>query len=173
MPSWLGLKSKKMSSSDPSHRQKMCRFNDRFAHSFVTLRESIGNRQTISISLPLKYLAPTNISAEEKRIRYDAGIPSSRTQQRRNKIASEEVGRVNAHMPSSVIAAMHYDAGACVLTVIYREKRGKYRYFDVPPSEWEAFRAAPSKGTYLNTVFKEKQYRFERIGETASGARTR
>ena len=76
-------------------------------------------------------------------------------------------------MPSSVIAAMHYDADTCVLTVIYRAERGKYRYFDVPPAEWEAFRAAPSKGTYLNTVFKERQYRFERVRETAGRARTR
>ncbi len=68
---------------------------------------------------------------------------------------------------------MHYDAGTCVLTVIYRGKQGKYRYFHVPPAEWEAFRAAPSKGTYLNTIFKEKQYRFERVQETAAGTRTR
>lgn len=66
-------------------------------------------------------------------------------------------------MPSSVIAAMHYDEEARVLTVVYRGKRGKYRYSDVPAAEWEAFCGAASKGTYLNTVFKEKQYRYERV----------
>jgi hypothetical protein len=49
-------------------------------------------------------------------------------------------------MPSSVIAAMHYNAEARILTIVYRE----------------AFRAAPSKGTYLNEVFKNKEYRYER-----------
>lgn len=65
-------------------------------------------------------------------------------------------------MPSSVIAAMHYNADARILTIVYREKRGTYRYFDVPPEEYQAFRAAPSKGTYLNEVFKARQYRYER-----------
>ena len=65
-------------------------------------------------------------------------------------------------MPSSVIAAMSYNADAHVLTIVYHEKRGTYRYFDVPQQEYEAFRAAPSKGTYLNEIFKAKQYRYER-----------
>jgi hypothetical protein len=65
-------------------------------------------------------------------------------------------------MPSSVIAAMHYNAEARILTIVYREKRGTYRYFDVPQQEYEAFRAAPSKGTYLNEIFKARQYRYER-----------
>ena len=66
-------------------------------------------------------------------------------------------------MPSSVIAAMHYDERTRALTVVYRGGRGRYRYFEVPPEEWAAFRAAPSKGTYLNTVFKEKNFRYERL----------
>jgi KTSC domain-containing protein len=65
-------------------------------------------------------------------------------------------------MPSSVIAAMSYNAETRTLTIVYRGKRGTYRYFDVPPEEFAAFRAAPSKGTYLNEVFKTRQYRFER-----------
>ncbi len=71
-------------------------------------------------------------------------------------------------MPSTVIAAMHYNAGARVLTIVYRGKRGTYRYFDVPPEEYAAFRAAPSKGTYLNEIFKTKGYRFERQGNAAA-----
>ncbi|HEX3968059.1 MAG TPA: KTSC domain-containing protein [Edaphobacter sp.] len=65
-------------------------------------------------------------------------------------------------MPSSVIAAMSYNDETRILTIVYRGKRGVYRYFDVPPEEFAAFRSAPSKGVYLNEVFKAKQYRYER-----------
>jgi hypothetical protein len=71
-------------------------------------------------------------------------------------------------MPSTVIAAMHYDLDRQVLTIVYRGKRGTYRYFDVPPEEYAAFRAAPSKGTYLNQIFKKRDYRFERLRSTAA-----
>jgi KTSC domain len=66
-------------------------------------------------------------------------------------------------MSSTVIAAMFYDDETRILTIVYRGERGVYRYFDVPPEEFAAFRAAPSKGTYLNEIFKTKQYRYERI----------
>jgi KTSC domain len=66
-------------------------------------------------------------------------------------------------MPSSVIATMHYNDEARILTIVYRGKRGVYRYFDVPPDEYAAFRAAPSKGVYLNEIFKDKHYRYERM----------
>jgi KTSC domain len=66
-------------------------------------------------------------------------------------------------MPSSVIAAMFYNDETRILTIVYRGKQGVYRYFDVPPDEFAAFRAAPSKGVYLNEIFKTKQYRYERI----------
>jgi hypothetical protein len=66
-------------------------------------------------------------------------------------------------MPSSVIAAMSYNDEARVLTIVYRGNRGVYRYFDVPPEEFAAFRTAPSKGIYLNEVFKTKHYQYERV----------
>jgi hypothetical protein len=69
---------------------------------------------------------------------------------------------ISSTMPSSVIAAMSYNDETRTLTIVYRGKRGVYRYFDVPPEEFAAFRSAPSKGTYLNEVFKAKQYRYER-----------
>ncbi|MBB5340780.1 KTSC domain-containing protein [Tunturiibacter gelidoferens] len=68
-------------------------------------------------------------------------------------------------MPSSVIAAMSYNDEARVLTIVYRGKQGVYRYFDVPPDEFAAFRAAPSKGIYLNEIFKTKQYQYERVAD--------
>jgi hypothetical protein len=66
-------------------------------------------------------------------------------------------------MPSSVIAAMSYNDEARTLTIVYRGKRGIYRYFEVPPEEFAAFRGAPSKGVYLNQIFKTRQYRYERM----------
>ena len=66
-------------------------------------------------------------------------------------------------MPSSVIATMHYDAAKRALTIVYRGKRGVYRYYDVSPQEYDEFRAAPSKGTYLNQTFKAREHRFERL----------
>jgi len=65
-------------------------------------------------------------------------------------------------MPSTVIAALKYDPDTRVLTIVYRGNRGTYRYFEVPLEEYEAFRTAPSKGTYLNEVFKTRNYRYER-----------
>ncbi len=65
-------------------------------------------------------------------------------------------------MPSSVIAAMFYNDETRTLTIVYRGKRGVYRYFDVPPEEFAAFRSAPSQGAYLNEIFKARQYRYER-----------
>lgn len=76
-------------------------------------------------------------------------------------------------MPSSVIAGMRYDAGARVLTLVFRSgpgrEAGRYRYFEVPPEVWEAFRAAPSKGTFLNEVFKGLGFRFERATKRGQG----
>ena len=72
-------------------------------------------------------------------------------------------------MPSSVIATMRYDAESRTLMIVYRGNRGRYRYFDVPAEEWEAFRAAPSKGAYLNGIFKERGYRYERVKVEAEG----
>ena len=62
---------------------------------------------------------------------------------------------------------MHYDESTRILTMIYRGNRGKYRYFDVPPEEWAAFTSAPSKGTYLNEVFKTRNYRYEKAKRAA------
>ncbi len=69
-------------------------------------------------------------------------------------------------MPSTVIAALHYNQRTRTLTIVYRGNRGSYRYFDVPAEEYAAFRAAPSKGAYLNEVFKPHGYRYERAKPT-------
>jgi hypothetical protein len=66
-------------------------------------------------------------------------------------------------MPSSVIAGMYYNAAERTLTILYRGDRGIYRYKGVSPEEYAEFRAAPSKGTYLNQTFKTRQHPFERL----------
>ena len=66
-------------------------------------------------------------------------------------------------MPSSVIAAMTYNAEQHTLTITYRGKRGTYRYHNVAPEEYAEFRAAPSKGAYLNHTFKVRQHPYERV----------
>ncbi len=63
---------------------------------------------------------------------------------------------------SSSIAAIGYDPASQELDIEFRESEEIYRYFDVPPSEHEAFMNAPSKGTYLNQQFKRAGYRYER-----------
>ena len=66
-------------------------------------------------------------------------------------------------MPSSVILGMRYLPEAQVLVIAFRGRRGTYRYFDVPMDEWTAFRTSGSKGTYLNEVFKTKNYPYEKL----------
>ncbi len=68
-------------------------------------------------------------------------------------------------MPSSVIQIMFYDPQARVVDVVYRHGRGTYRYWDVAAEEWAAFRTAPSKGTYLNEVFKERYARYAKLAK--------
>ncbi len=65
-------------------------------------------------------------------------------------------------MPSNVIAWMVYDPATQVLEMEYHG-RGVYRYFDVPREEWDEFVRASSKGTYLNTVFKAREYGYKKV----------
>ena len=64
---------------------------------------------------------------------------------------------------SSVIARMGYSAAQRLLELEFRKDGHVYQYFDVPPEEHTAFCQAESKGTYLNQVFKQRQYRCTRI----------
>ena len=58
---------------------------------------------------------------------------------------------------------MHYYPAEHTLDIAFRDGRGVYRYFDVPHAMWEAFRSAPSKGTYLNQIFKAGGYGYEKL----------
>lgn len=70
-------------------------------------------------------------------------------------------------MPSSVIEQMQYDTRWRVLLVKFRDSGEVYRYYDVPRAVWEAFVAAPSKGTFLNETFKARGFRYEGAAESA------
>ena len=61
---------------------------------------------------------------------------------------------------SSSIASIGYEAVTRALEIEFRESGDVYRYFDVPEEEYAAFLAAESRGTYLNQVFKERNYRY-------------
>ena len=81
--------------------------------------------------------------------------------------AEREIMQVNAMqrepIDSDVIASIGYDAAWRVLEIEYRQTQEIYEYFEVPLEEYTAFRNAESKGTYLNTVFKPRGYRYVRV----------
>jgi len=65
-------------------------------------------------------------------------------------------------MPSSVFSRMHYDAATQTLEIVFVS--GKvYEYLSVPRREYDAMKAASSKGTYLNQHIKPK-YSFRQTG---------
>jgi hypothetical protein len=61
---------------------------------------------------------------------------------------------------------MHYNAEQHTLTIVYRGSRGTYRYYDVDPEEYDEFRAAPSKGAFLNRTFKGRHHPYQRVDST-------
>jgi len=70
---------------------------------------------------------------------------------------------------SSSIASIGYDAAKRELEIEFRESGDVYRYFDVPRQEYAAFLAADSKGTYLNQVFKERNYPYFLVSRRRDG----
>jgi hypothetical protein len=66
---------------------------------------------------------------------------------------------------STSIASIGYLPKARELEIKFRASGDVYRYFDVPAEEYAAFMAAESKGTYLNQVFKPREYRYVVVSE--------
>jgi KTSC domain len=64
-------------------------------------------------------------------------------------------------MPSTAIAAVHYDQDHEQLTVKFTTGR-IYRYFDVPAHIATGFQFAGSPGNYFNTRIRDR-YRFQEI----------
>ena len=61
---------------------------------------------------------------------------------------------------SESIASIGYAPRGRTLEIEFRESGGIYRYFEVSSEEHAEFMAAPSKGSYLNQVFKAKGHRY-------------
>lgn len=64
-------------------------------------------------------------------------------------------------MPSTVIARMEYDPAEEILRIIFLSG-SVYEYLSVPQQEYDAMRAATSKGTYLNLHIKGK-YKYRKV----------
>ena len=58
-------------------------------------------------------------------------------------------------MPSSVVAAMHYDDDTSTLRIIFTSGL-IYDYLKVPKQVYQKMKNAKSKGTFLNKIIKEK-----------------
>jgi len=65
-----------------------------------------------------------------------------------------------ASVDSTSIASIGYDPRRRELEVEFRETGDVYRYFGVSAGEYADLMAAPSKGTYLNQLFKPRQHHF-------------
>jgi hypothetical protein len=63
-------------------------------------------------------------------------------------------------MPSTAIERISYDEAARELHVKF-VGGGTYTYFQVPKSVYDAFRAAPSRGAFMNNFIKNR-YDFRR-----------
>lgn len=66
-------------------------------------------------------------------------------------------------MPSSVVAAIKYNAQSSSLRVIYVSGM-VHDYKNVPEEVYLAMKTSASKGTFLNQYIKGK-YEFEKVGE--------
>ena len=66
---------------------------------------------------------------------------------------------------STTIASMGYDSRKRELEIEFRESGDVYRYFNVPATEYQAFLAAESKGTYLNQIFKPREYCYRMVSK--------
>ncbi|HEY2496398.1 MAG TPA: 2-C-methyl-D-erythritol 2,4-cyclodiphosphate synthase [Candidatus Angelobacter sp.] len=66
---------------------------------------------------------------------------------------------------STSIAAIGYDSARQELAIEFRASGDIYLYFEVPAEEYEAFMKEDSKGTYLNKVFKPREYRYRDLGK--------
>ena len=64
-------------------------------------------------------------------------------------------------MPSSVVAAIRYDASKSILRVVY-VSGAVYDYKKVPEKIYNEMKTASSKGEYLNKEIKPN-YKFEKV----------
>ena len=63
---------------------------------------------------------------------------------------------------SSAILTAGYEPASRILEIEYVGGEPAYRYFDVPPAVWDAFRGAKSKGRFVNEHVRDA-FRSERV----------
>ena len=71
---------------------------------------------------------------------------------------------------SSSIASIGYEPVTRALKIEFHESGDVYRYLDVPKEEYVAFLAADSKGSYLNQVFKLRNYQYLLVSRGKDGS---
>ena len=64
------------------------------------------------------------------------------------------------NVESSAIKAMGYEDG---VVEVQFHNADIYRYYDVPEVEYSRWKNADSQGIYMNSVFKSKKFRFEKV----------
>lgn len=62
---------------------------------------------------------------------------------------------------SSCVAAVGYDPIGRTMVVVFH-KTGTYTYFLIPPEIYADFMAAPSMGAYVNSVFKQGGFMYQK-----------
>ncbi|TMJ35195.1 MAG: KTSC domain-containing protein [Alphaproteobacteria bacterium] len=65
-------------------------------------------------------------------------------------------------MPSAAISRIVYEPEMQTLNIWFRETGELYRYYDVPPRVYDAFRKAMSKGRFFNRHIKDR-YPFQHM----------
>jgi len=70
-------------------------------------------------------------------------------------------------MPSTSLKDIAYDAERATLEVTFIASGRRYRFFDVSLAEYEALRAAFSKGAWFNAHIKPT-HKFEAVTERSS-----
>jgi KTSC domain len=66
---------------------------------------------------------------------------------------------------STSVASIGYLPASRELEIEFCVSGDVYCYFDVPREEYAAFMVAESKGTYLNQVFKPRDYSYVLVSE--------
>lgn len=67
-----------------------------------------------------------------------------------------EGARIVPYVHSSAIRRIEYNPTTKVLSIWFVESGGPYDYYGVPYHVYEAFLAAPSKGTFFNMYIRDQ-----------------
>lgn len=77
--------------------------------------------------------------------------------------AQRSLNKQQFSVESSCINDLYYDPEEESMTIEF-QKRGTYKYYDVPLDEYVDLAQSSSLGTYFNLYVRNKGYQYERIG---------